>query len=197
MAEVRHLRGSVDTATLKGTHDLAILDLMLYLGLRRKEVVQLQLANLRQDGGRWWLLVEGKGQKTRRLKVHDDLYRRLWAWFAQVGIQPGSNGPMFGSVHRGDGLRQESDEGLRPLTAEIIIQLVAAYDLAAGLILPESQVSLTPHDLRRTAARTAYNNRATLIQVQELLGNADPKTTALYIGADENDADTAVDHVRY
>jgi integrase len=118
----------VDTATLKGTCDLAILDLMLYLGLRREEVVQLTLADLRQDGGRWWLFVAGKGQKTRT---------------------------------------------------------------------PGSAASLTPHDLRRTAARTAYDNRATLIQVQEMLGHADPKTTALYIGADANDADTAVDHVCY
>jgi integrase len=77
----------VDTTTLKGTRDLAILDLMLYLGLRREEVMQLTLADLRQDGGRWWLFVAGKGQKTRRLKVHDDLYRSLWAWFGQSGCE--------------------------------------------------------------------------------------------------------------
>ena len=134
---------------------------------------------------RWWLTL---------VAIPD---HSLWAWFAQVGIHPGGSGPVFGSVHRGDGLRADSDGALRPLTAEVISQLVAAYGLAAGLIVPESLMSLTPHDLRRTAARTAYDNRATLIQVQELLGHADPKTTALYIGADENDADTAVDHVRY
>jgi integrase len=197
VAEVRRLRASVDTTTLKGTRDLAILDLMLYLGLRREEVVQLTLADLRQDGGRWWLFVAGKGQKTRRLKVHDDLYRSLWAWFAQVGIHPGGSGPVFGSVHRGDGIRPEPDGSLRPLTAEVVSQLVAAYGQAAGLVTAGSAASLTPHDLRRTAARTAYDNQATLIQVQEMLGHADPKTTALYIGADANDADTAVDHVRY
>jgi integrase len=197
VAEVRRLRASVATATLKGTRDLAILDLMLYLGLRREEVVQLTLADLRQDGGRWWLFVAGKGQKTRRLKVHDDLYRSLWAWFAQVGIHAGGSGPIFGSVHRGDGIRPEPDGSLRPLTAEVVSQLVAASGQLAGLVTPGSAASLTPHDLRRTAARTAYDNRATLIQVQEMLGHADPKTTALYIGADANDADTAVDHVRY
>ena len=160
-------------------------------------MVQLELADLRQDGGRWWLFVAGKGQKTRRLKVHDDLYHSLWTWFEHIGIHPGGSGPVFGSVHRGDGLRRESDGALRPLTAEIVSQLVATYGQAAGLIVPESQAILTPHDLRRTAARTAYDNRATLIQVQEMLGHADPKTTALYIGADANDADTAVDHVHY
>jgi hypothetical protein len=33
--------------------------------------------------------------------------------------------------------------------------------------------------------------------VQLMLGHADPKTTARYIGADFNDADTATDHIRY
>ena len=197
VAEVRRLRSSVTTTTLKGTRDLAILDLMLYLGLRREEVAQLQLSNLRQDGGRWWLFVEGKGQKTRRLKVHDDVYTSLWAWFAVAQLHPGSEGPIFASVHRGDGIRDEADGSLRPLTAGVVSRLVDDYGRAAGLVDAHTTVTLTPHDLRRTAARTAYDNRATLIQVQEMLGHSDPKTTALYIGAEENDADTAVDHVRY
>lgn len=195
--EVRLLRGSVDRSTLKGARDLAILDLMLFLGLRREEVAQLRLANLRQDGGRWWLFVEGKGRKTRRLKIHDTLYQSLWAWFASAGLAPGEAGPVFGSVHKGNGLRDEGGGALRQLTANVISRLVGEYGVAAGLVEPGQVAALSPHDLRRTAARNAYDNRATLIQVQEMLGHADPKTTALYIGADANDADTAIDHVRY
>lgn len=195
--EVRRLRESVDATTLKGIRDLAILDLMLFLGLRREEVAQLQLGELRLDNGRWWLFVAGKGQKTRRLKVHDTLYQSLWAWFNLVGLTPGGVGPLFGSVHRGQGLRDEGAGALRPLTANVVSRLVGEYGAAAGLVSVGQAAGLTPHDLRRTAARNAYDNKATLIQVQEFLGHADPKTTALYIGADDNDADTAVDHVRY
>ncbi len=53
------------------------------------------------------------------------------------------------------------------------------------------------HDLRRTCARNAYTNGASLLLVQAMLGHEDPKTTARYIGADETDDDTAVDYVRY
>ena len=56
---------------------------------------------------------------------------------------------------------------------------------------------LGAHDLRRTCARNAYDNGATLLQVQQMLGHADPKTTALYIGLNQYDTDTAVDYVRY
>ena len=51
-------------------------------------------------------------------------------------------------------------------------------------------------DLRRTCARNAYENGASLL-VQAMLGHEDPKTTAQYIGAFESDDDTAMDYVRY
>ena len=56
---------------------------------------------------------------------------------------------------------------------------------------------LAPHDLRRTCARNAYDNGATIYQVQTMLGHADPKTTIRYIGALEDDSNTAIDKVAY
>lgn len=49
-AEVRDLRRAVDDRTNKGKRDLAILDTMLFAGLRREEVASLRIENLRQDG---------------------------------------------------------------------------------------------------------------------------------------------------
>jgi integrase len=44
---------------------------------------------------------------------------------------------------------------------------------------------------------TAYDNGASLLLVQSMLGHSDPKTTARTIGAYEEDDNTAVDYVRY
>ena len=49
----------------------------------------------------------------------------------------------------------------------------------------------------RTCARNAYDNGASLLLVQAMLGHSDPKTTARYIGAYDQDENTAVDYVRY
>jgi integrase len=57
--EVRKLRSAPDLLTLKGKRDLAILDAMLYLGLRCEECAEIRLEDFRQDGGRWLLVLTG------------------------------------------------------------------------------------------------------------------------------------------
>jgi len=192
-AEVRTLRSAVDVVTTKGKRDLAILDLMLFLGLRREEVADVQLGSFRQDGGRWWLVLQGKGRKTRRLKVHDTLYRSLWSWLAAAGLQLDGTGagPVFRGVNKGDTVTG------RPINASVVGRLVAEYGARAQLAPRHGAQQLSPHDLRRTCARNAYDNGANLLLVQAALGHTDPKTTAHYIGAFEQDDHTAIDYVRY
>ncbi len=190
-SEVQALRDAVDTTTAKGKRDRAILDVMLYAGLRREEVADLDLAAFRSDGGRWWMVFSGKGQKTRRLKVHDALYQSLSAWLEAAGLTFGGAGPVFRSFDRGDHVTGNG------IDASLIGRLVARYGHAAGLAAERGSHQLSAHDLRRTCARNAYTNGASLLLVQAMLGHEDPKTTARYIGADETDDDTAVDYVRY
>jgi integrase len=190
-SEVRALRDVADTMMLKGKRDLAILDLMLFAGLRREEVADLDLSAFRQDGGRWWLVLIGKGDKPRRLKVHDALYQSLTGWLEVSGLLLGSGGPVFRSFDRGDHVTSNG------IDASVIGRLVAAYGYAAGIAAERGPNQLSPHDLRRTCARNAYENGASLLLVQAMLGHEDPKTTAHYIGAFESDNDTAVDYVRY
>lgn len=190
-AEVRVLREAVDTTTVKGRRDLAIVDTMLFLGLRREEVAGLSLTGFRQDRGRWWLVLQGKGQKTRRLKVHDTLFQSLAAWVASTGLTLGGDGPLFRSFDRGDRVTE------RGIDASLIGRLVAEYGHAALLAPAKGKNRLSAHDLRRTCARNAFDNGASLLLVQAMLGHSDPKTTAHYIGAFEDDNETAVDFVRY
>lgn len=189
--EVRALRSSVDTRAVKGRRDLAILDSMLFLGLRREEAVSMSLSDFRQDGGRWWLRLTGKGGKTRRLKVHDVFFKSLSSWLIDTASDLGGAGPVFCGVNKGDKTTK------RPLNASVIGRLVAEYGHRARLAPPSGGGRLSPHDLRRTCARVAYDRGAPLLLIQAMLGHSDVKTTAHYIGAFESDAETAVDFVRY
>jgi integrase/recombinase XerD len=190
-AEVKALRRSVDASTCKGRRDLAILDMMLFAGLRRDEVASLSLDCVRQDNGRWWLVLEGKGNKTRRIKMADALYTSLVDWLEAAGLSLGGAGPIFLSVNKADRI------GDNPINASVVGRLVAEYGHAAGLAPFSGTNRLSPHDLRRTCARNAYDNGASLLLVQSMLGHSDPKTTAHYIGAYDRDEDTAVDYVHY
>lgn len=189
--EVQQLRAAVDTTTIKGKRDLAMLDVMLFAGLRREEVTALDRSALRQDGGRWWLVFIGKGEKKRRLKVHDTLYQSLKEWFRAAGLEKDIEGPMFRSFDRGDHV---TSKAIDPST---VGRLVAEYGYLAGIADERGRNQLSAHDLRRTCARNAYDNGASLLLVQAMLGHEDPKTTAHYIGAFESDDDTAIDYVRY
>ncbi len=190
-AEVRSLRGAVSPWTRKGKRDLALLDVMLYAGLRREETASLDLSNFHQQGGRWWLILQGKRHKTRRIKVHDVLYKSLAIWCEAASLKLPGAGPIFLPINKGDHI------GEGAINASVIARLVGEYGAAAGLAPASGKDVLSAHDLRRTCARNAYDNHAPLLLIQAMLGHSDPKTTAHYIGAFEDDNNTAVDFVRY
>jgi len=172
--EVQALRAAVDTSTLKGKRDLAILDLMLYLGLRSEEVAKITPDAFEQDLGRWWLIVEGKGAKPRKVKVHDAAFLSLSAWLDAAGLGKIGEGdtPAFVGVLKGGRLSATA------INTAVIRRIVAEYGHAAGLAPLTGAGRLSPHDLRRTAARNAFDNGASLLLVQRMLGHASPQTTA-------------------
>jgi integrase len=191
--EVRTLRGAVDTTTNKGKRDLAMVDAMLFGALRREEVASLTPAAFVLDNGRRWLRLTGKGIKTRRIKVHDQWHKSLATWMQTAGMEWDEAGarvdqtrPLFVSVNKGDAIQAQAGS----IDANVVERIVAEYAQAAELGKVE------PHDLRRTAARNAYDNGAELLEIQHWLGHSDPKTTAHYIGVNEDDG-SAVDRVGY
>ena len=191
--EVRALRAVVNTTRLKGKRDLAIIDMMLFLGLRSEEVTAITTGDFVQDLGRWWLTVRGKGGKPRKVKVHDAAFRSLIAWLDASGQEEPGKGQasLFVGMAKGDRLSG------KPINTAVIRRLVAEYGHAAGLSPLTGENRLSPHDLRRTAARNAYNNGASLLLIQHMLGHASPETTAHYIGIEEAPDVTAIDFVRY
>ncbi|MBT7082543.1 MAG: site-specific integrase [Chloroflexi bacterium] len=194
-AEVRQLRAIVELKArhdMKAIRDRAILDVALFAGLRREEIARLSTENFKQDGGRWWIVLRGKGGKTRRLKLHDVLFKSLTVWIDAVGLEIGKgNDPVFYNLTKGGQLTW------RRLNSSVIGRIVAEYGHLAGLAPADGNNRISPHDLRRTCARNAYDNGASLMLVQAMLGHSDPKTTAHYIGANETDDDTGTDYVRY
>jgi integrase len=191
VGEVRQLRSAIDVASTRGLRDRAIIDCMLFAGLRRAEVVDIRMSQLQLDQGRYWLNIKGKGNKQRKLKAHDVLYKSLTAWQQAVGVAEYEERPLFVAVDKW-GYSKDTQ-----IDANVIERITAEYAAEAGLAPRAGKFKLSPHDLRRTCAKNAYDNGATLLQVQKMLGHSDPKTTAKYIGLDQDDDQTAVDCVRY
>jgi len=189
--EVRALRAAVP-GTLKGTRDLAILDAMLYGGLRRSEVVGLKLEDLVIQDGRWTARVLGKGGKIRALPIPKVWEESLRAWLELRYLMPGEGeGPVFVSVSKAGVLGSEG------LAAPTILELVSGYGAEAGLAPAGGKQALSPHDLRRTMARNAYDQTKDLLRIQTWLGHERPETTALYIGVHDPTNEPVGDAVDY
>lgn len=63
------------------------------------------------SGGRWWIVFQGKGQKTRKVKLHDAAYGSLLAWLTATGRGLGVN---KGGAVGGTALNEQRLAGIVP-----------------------------------------------------------------------------------
>ena len=84
-----------------------------------------------------------------------------------------------------------------PLDTSAISRMVASYGFKAGIAEENGQNVLSPHDLRRSAARRAFDGGASIVKVSKMLGHSDVKTTMRYIGSEEDDDHTAIDYLKW
>ena len=154
--------GNDDTPA--GARDAAIIAIMYSCGLRRAELVGLDLANSDSEAGE--LRVLGKRRKERIVPVVNGTVQALADWLTVRGSEPG---PLFVGIRRGGHLQH----GER-LTTEAIWHMLRRRASAAGI------KSLSPHDMRRTFVGDLLDAGADIATVQKLAGHANIQTTARY-----------------
>ena len=69
-AESRQLLDTIDTSTLPGLRDRALLGVMVYSFARVSGVVSMRVEDYYQQGKRWWLRLQEKGGKHHAFPVH-------------------------------------------------------------------------------------------------------------------------------
>lgn len=163
IGEVMALVAVCKDGTDAGARNAALLALASIGGLRRAEIVNLDLAHWNAAAG--VLTVLGKRNKTRTVPITGGGRRALDAWLAVRGDQAG---PLFYAYRRGD---HRQDRRLTPQSILIVFDELAA---AAGV------APFSPHDFRRTFAGDLLDAGVDLSTVQKMMGHSDPKTTAGY-----------------
>lgn len=160
-----------DTTTAKGLRDRAILMLLTTTGLRRSELVNLQLEQLQQRAGDWLLVdILGKGKKLRSVKIPSSTYETIDAWIKAANI---TEGCLFRSVSKGGAIGEN-------MSSQAVQDLVKIYAKQCGF------ENLAAHDLRRTSATIAKNNGASTKQIQIQLGHSSEITTERYLKTAQN-----------
>lgn len=156
-------------ASLAGLRDAAIIGLALATGLRADELCSLTVADLRQTvGGEMGVYVrEGKGNKARFVPYGAErgVLALIDVWSERAGV---TEGDVFRGVNNKG---QILASGIDPRSFE---RRLARYSVDG--------LTVTPHDLRRTYAKTRYQQGMDILAIRDNLGHADIRTTQIYIG---------------
>ena len=173
--------------SLKAVRDRAILATYLFHALRRSELAELRVSNLRERRGVMHLTVFGKGSKTRYVPVHPAALSAIKEYLDVAGHGEDRHGALFRPVRNPKGTLEEA------ITGDGIYKLVKKYAATAGI----SFDGLCLHSLRATAATNALEHQADIAYVQKWLGHANISTTRLYDRRRSRPEDSPTFKVRY
>jgi site-specific recombinase XerD len=169
--QANELLNAPDPRTLKGKRDRAILALLICCGLRRAELLRLEVDHIQQREGRWVIPdLRGKGNRLRTVGVPAAVKVRIEEWTVAAAIYEGK---IFRPVNKADRVA-----GISIADEKAIWQVVVHYAQATSL------GKLAPHDLRRTCAKLCRKAGGELEQIQLLLGHASIQTTERYLGTE-------------
>ncbi len=173
-AEATTLLQSIRTKLpLKTLRDKLLLGVMTLEGTRTVEMYRLNVGDVVRQGQRVGLKVSSK-RHTRIVPLIPQLAQILEEYLVMrrgEGFDCMVDSPLSISLSRSGKGERLSRRGIR--------QVVDKYLQATNLKHMEGR-TLSTHSLRHTAGTLALRNGASLRQVQDLLGHADPRTTAIY-----------------
>lgn len=146
-----------------GTRDAAIIALLYGGGLRRDEVIKLDLDDYDKDSGA--LVVRGKRSKERTAYLVHGAAEAMADWLSLRGSDPGA---LFLAINKGGKIHGDR------MTSQVIYNMLVKRAEQANV------KEFSPHDMRRTFISDLLDKGADIATVSKMAGHSDPKTTARY-----------------
>ena len=184
------LLNGIDTDTLQGKRDFAIIALMLTTGLRTVSVSLANVADLEQrtnamtEKREWVLYYKGKdrNEKSTYAKISGPVLAAITDYLDARGPVKGTD-PLFCScAHRNGGER---------MTTRSISRICKEHMVDVGM----DSARLTAHSLRHTAAILNLLNGGSLEETQVMLNHKDISTTRIYSHMMEREANDSESRV--
>jgi len=153
-----------DDISLLGVRDAALIGILRGAGLRRSEVVKLELKDFQRDTGALEIL-GGKGGKDRTVYLPSVAISLLDNWLILRG---NTNGALLYPIRKGGMIEK------RQMSSQAVLLIVQKRAHEAGV------TSFSPHDFRRTFCSDLLDAGVDIVTVQKLAGHSSPVTTAKY-----------------
>jgi integrase len=146
-----------------GARDAALIALLYAVGLRRAEIVALDLSDFDPKTGK--LIVRGKRSKERTAYLNNGGLDALMDW---LHVRGGFDGPLFVPVNRGGRISSGR------MSNQAVYNALAKRGAEAGV------ENFSPHDMRRTFISDLLDKGADIATVSKMAGHANVQTTARY-----------------
>jgi site-specific recombinase XerD len=143
---------------------VAVIKVMLYNGLRRNEVVSMNVEHIKVIDGNNMLEIHGKGDKVRTIPLHDDAKKAILAYLGSEGRN-----------HRFDYSEPVFKVEGKRIKAYQIYHFIRKCASRAGI-----ERSIHPHLLRAKFASRALEQGQPITSVMNDMGHANVTMTASY-----------------
>jgi site-specific recombinase XerD len=158
--EARALIDAIDTDSLPGLRDRALIGLMVYTFARVGAAVSMQVEDYFVQGRRGWVRLHEKGGKEHAMPAHHNLDRYLEEYIAAASIAQERKGPLFRTSkgragELADGSMLQSD----------VWRMIRRRALAAGI-----KTEIGCHTFRATGI-TAYLKNGGKLEVAQQMAN--------------------------
>jgi integrase/recombinase XerD len=169
--QVRTLLACIDTSTVVGLRDRAIIGTLVYTASRAGAVAGLRRGSFYYAGDQWMLHFEEKGGKSREIPVRHDLEHMVAEYIDAARLRNApEEAPLFRTAYRKTGHLTENG-----MYVVDVCRMVKRRLKDAGL-----PSRLSPHSFRVATITDLLEQGVALEDVQRLAGHSDPRTTRLY-----------------
>jgi site-specific recombinase XerD len=168
--QARQLIQSLDTSTLVGLRDRALIGVMTYAFARIGAVVAMRVEDYYPAGKRWWVRLHEKGGKRHEMPAHHKLEQFIDEYLDAAGIRDAGKTPLFRSAVGKTG--RLTDNAMHRVDA---YQMIRRRTAEAGF-----KIKLGCHVFRATGITAYLEKGGTLENAQLMAAHESPRTTKLY-----------------
>lgn len=167
--EIEQILAKIDTDTVIGLRDRAIIELLFSTGLRVSELISLNRDSI--NFNRLEFTVRGKNQKDRPVFVSE----RSSAFLKEyLNTRQDNLVPLFISYSKNN-QKLDTSGNFRRLSARSVERMISKYSRLAGITK-----HVSPHTMRHSFATDLLMNGADIRSVQAMLGHSNISTTQVY-----------------
>jgi site-specific recombinase XerD len=167
--QARELLDSIDTSTIIGLRDRAIIGVMVYTFARVGAVVGMHVEDYYENGRRSWFRLHEKGGKRHEVPAHHNAEAYVDDYLKAARIGGEKKSPLFRTISKSRVLTENA------MYTVDVLRMIKRRSEAVGL-----PATTCCHTFRATGITAYLLNGGTIENAQAIAAHESPRTTKLY-----------------